>query len=310
MLAELVLRTQNLRTLDLETTELGDQGTRKFLDAIAGRPASLRHLYLNANGLGEHASASLGAYLAHKECQLESLFLGSNPIGDAGMAFIAPALLVNTTLKRLLLQSVGLTSKGVTQLAIALSEGKHTVQTLCLDASQTTTAHGQKYNYLDDNCIDALKSLIMLPQMRCLDLGRTAFTASGLEQIRDAVAHSELVFFNVYRVETTDIPTDSESEDATHTTKPIGDSCSLKVRKRLSENQVKYYPHLRGYNEFLSSEELRFLKNTSDVRKIDSMYRTRDKRLGLPMDSVWEKDDPTWKLIIEDAERWENKSMA
>lgn len=32
------------------------------------------------------------------------------------------------------------------------------------------------------------------------------------------------------------------------------------------------------------------------------MYRTRDKRLGLPMDQVWKEGDPTWKLIVEDAE--------
>jgi hypothetical protein len=29
-----------------------------------------------------------------------------------------------------------------------------------------------------------------------------------------------------------------------------------------------------------------------------------DKRLGLPMDIVWEHDDPTWKLITDDAESW------
>jgi hypothetical protein len=73
------------------------------------------------------------------------------------------------------------------------------------------------------------------------------------------------------------------------------------------KNQAKYYPHIKEYDDFLNSEELRFLRNTSDVRQIDSMYRTRDKRLGLPMDSVWEPDDPTWKLIVEDAERWQRE---
>lgn len=85
ILAELVLKTQNLRTLDLETTELGDEGTRRFIDAITGMPSSLRNLYLNANGIGQSACASLSDYLASPECALESLFLSTNPIGDAGI---------------------------------------------------------------------------------------------------------------------------------------------------------------------------------------------------------------------------------
>jgi hypothetical protein len=78
-------------------------------------------------------------------------------------------------------------------------------------------------------------------------------------------------------------------------------SCSLEVRNQLSRNQAKYYPKYATYDEFLNSDDFRFLRNTSDVRKIDSMYRTRDKRLGLPMGAAWEEDDPVWKLIVEDA---------
>jgi hypothetical protein len=72
---------------------------------------------------------------------------------------------------------------------------------------------------------------------------------------------------------------------------PLPKSCSFEVRNRLAKNQAKYYPHIEDYNEFLNSEEIRFLQNTSDVRKIDSMYRI-DKRLGLRMDQAWEEDDP------------------
>ena len=78
-------------------------------------------------------------------------------------------------------------------------------------------------------------------------------------------------------------------------------SCSLEVRNQLAKNQAKYYPKSATYNEFLNSDDLRFLRNMSDMRKIDSMYRTKDKRLSLPMDCAWEEDDPVWKLIVEDA---------
>ena len=122
LLAELVLRTPNLCTLDLQTTELGDKGTRPFIDLITGQPAALRHLYLNANGIGQKACASLGKYLAHINCGLQSLFLSTNPIGDAGMLELVPGVAKNKTLKRLTYASAGLTSKGLSYLASAVSD--------------------------------------------------------------------------------------------------------------------------------------------------------------------------------------------
>ena len=111
---------------------------------------------------------------------------------------------------------------------------------------------------------------------------------SGVEEIRAALSRSELVYFNMHQHRT--------QEDAT-----VAKSCPLALRKQLAKNQARYFPQYKDYNEFLTSDDLRFLRNTSDVRKIDSMYRTQDKRLGLPMDAAWEAGDPTWKLIVEDA---------
>ncbi|PVH81075.1 RNI-like protein [Cadophora sp. DSE1049] len=306
ILAELVLKTRNLRTLDLETTELGDEGTRRFIDAITGKPSSLQNLYLNANGIGQSACASLSKYLASPECVLESLFLSTNPIGDAGMALLAPGLAKNKTLKRLTVASAGLTNKGVSLLAKALTTEAHPLHTLDLGASQTTKAHGQKFNYLNDNCIETLKPLILSPSLRSLNLGRTVFTLAGMQDIRSTAAQSELVQFAVNHVQVTNNATAS---NGIFEGTPAPKSCSLEVRNRLVKNQAKYYPHIENYDDFLNSEELRFLRNTPDVRKIDSMYRTQDKRLGLPMDEPWKEGDPVWKLITEDAAKWE-KALA
>jgi hypothetical protein len=292
LLADLVLQTPNLRTLDLETTELGDEGTRQFIDLITGHQSSLRNLYLNANGIGEGGCASLGKYLADPNCALESLFLSTNPIGDAGMLLLAPGLAKNKTLKRFMCASSGLTGKGLSYLAGA----DHQLQTLDIGASQTTKAHAQKFNYFDDTSVEALKSLIMTPSLRSLNVGGTIMTDAGVEEIRSAVSRSELVFFQIHchRV---------------HEGVPAPKSCSLELRKQLERNQAKYFPRYKDYNEFLNSDDCRFLRNTSDVRKIDSMYRTQDKRLGLPMDVAWEDGDPTWKLIVEDAKMTELEVM-
>jgi hypothetical protein len=95
--------------LDLETTELSDEGTGRFIDAICGKPSSLQNLYLNANGIGQRACASLSKYIASPECVLQSLFLSTNPIGDAGvvssacLAFLTPSQRYCTVAKLLLI---------------------------------------------------------------------------------------------------------------------------------------------------------------------------------------------------------------
>ncbi|KAN0098865.1 RNI-like protein [Hyaloscypha variabilis] len=295
LLATLVLQTPNLRTLDLETTQLGDEGVRQFIDAITGHASALRNLYLNANGVGERACASLGKYLADPQCALESLFLSTNPIGDAGMLLLAHGIAKNKTLKRFMCASSGLTGKGLSYLASAIAEDPH-LQTLDLGASQTTKPHTQKYNYFDDNSVEALKSIIMTPSLRWLNLGGTVMSARAVEEIRAAVSRSELVFFHMHA-------------HRIHSGVPAPKSCSLEVRKQLAKNQAKYYPQYENYEEFLESDSCRFLRNTEDVRKIDSMYRTQDKRLGLPMDTQWEAGDPTWKLIVEDAKKAELEAL-
>jgi hypothetical protein len=296
LLAELVLRTPNLRTLDLETTELGDKGTRQFIDLITGHPSALRNLYLNANGIGEAACKSLGQYLEHPNCALESLFLSTNPIGDAGMLLLAPGIAQNKTLKRFMCASSGLTGKGLSYLASALSGIHPQLQTLDLGASQTTKAHAQKFNYFDSTSVESLKSLIMMPSLRWLNVGSTLITNEDFEEIRSAVGRSELVFFQIH-------------QHRIHDGIPAPKSCSLELRKQLAKNQAKYFPQYEDYDEFLKSDDCRFLRNTSDVRKIDSMYRTQDKRLGLPMDLPWVDGDPTWKLIVEDANMAELDDM-
>jgi len=253
LLAELILRTTHLRTLDLETTELGDEGTRHFIDSICGQPSALPHLYLNANGIGKGACASLAKYLADPHCALESLFLSTNPLGDAGMFLLASGLAKNKTLKRLMCASTGLTSKGVSYLAKGISEGSHPLEALDLGASQTTKAHGQKFNYLDDTCIEALESLIMSPSLRWLDLGRTALTAGGIQEIKTAAARSELVFLSVHRVKMPDVNTANHEKTEIYDGIPVPRSCSLEVLNRLAKNQAKYYPHIKDYDEFLSS---------------------------------------------------------
>ncbi|CAG8979283.1 hypothetical protein HYALB_00013460 [Hymenoscyphus albidus] len=237
LLAELVLKTQNLRTLDLETTELGNEGTSQFIDAICDKPASLRHLYLNANGIGQKACAGLAKYISSPNCSLESLFLSTNPLGDAGTEVLSVGLEKNKSLVRLTCASSGLTSNGVVCLATAIVKGNVPIRTLDLVASSTTKAHQQKFNYLDDSCIESLKALVMHQPLRYLNL------VAPVDVNAVSTKHGMTVIY--------------EGEAPAR-------SCSLEVGTRMVKNQKKYYPHNKDYDEFLNSEDFRFLRNTSD----------------------------------------------
>jgi hypothetical protein len=100
----------------------------------------------------------------------------------------------------------------------------------------TTTAHGEKFNYLDDDCIEALKPFIMLPHLRWLSLGRTFFSADGFQEVRSAAANSELVYFNMHRVQITN---SKDVENGIYDGAPAPKSCSLEIRRQMAKNQAK-----------------------------------------------------------------------
>ncbi|KAJ7160960.1 hypothetical protein C8R46DRAFT_905152 [Mycena filopes] len=282
----LIAQTPNLRTLDLENTELGNEGVAKIMTDITGRDVALRHLYLNANGVGEKAAIAIAGYLAHPACKLESLYLGSNPVGDAGALPLAEALKANTSLLRLSMCSTGLTSKGVIAICKALATHPR-IMALDFGASQTTRVHGQRFNHIANGAIPALTTLMAHNRtLRHLELGRTALSVGGLADVRDAVPASTLCEFHAFR----------RSE--------IGQeapSCTLATRRALEANVARFYPEVEGgYDAWANGLGARFLYSPEDVRLIDSVYRTRDKRGDKEVQQFWNEGDPVWELVDAD----------
>ncbi|KAJ7498521.1 hypothetical protein FB451DRAFT_1202165 [Mycena latifolia] len=271
----LIAQTPNLRTLDLENTELGDEGVARIMAELTGQDVPLRNLYLNANGVGQKAAIAIAGYLAHPICKLESLYLASNPIGDAGAVPMAEALKSNTSLLRLSMTSTGVTSKGVSALCTSLSTHPR-IMSLDFAASQTTRVHAQRFNHLADIAIPQITSLMRNPTMRHLDLGRTAFSAEGLEEVKAAVVDSNLCEFHA----------------------PM--SCSLATRRALEANVKKFFPAEEGYDSFSNGLAARFLYSPEDVRLIDSVYRTRDQRSDKEVEQFWKEGDPVWQLVDGD----------
>ncbi|KAJ7275396.1 hypothetical protein B0H12DRAFT_257042 [Mycena haematopus] len=279
----LIVRTPNLRTLDLENVEMGDEGVARVMDEITGQDLPLRHLYLNANGTGEKAAVKIAGYLGHPECKMESLYLASNPIGDAGALPLAEALKSNTSLLRLSMASTGLTSKGVSALCTSLSTHPRIIH-ISFSASQTTRVHRQRFNHMADSAIPAIKSLMKNPSMRDINLGRTAFSAAGQEEVKAAVVDSNLCEFQAFRK--------LEPDEAS--------SCPLATRRALEANVKRFYPAEESYDKFSNSLAARFLYSPEDVRLIDSVYRTRDKRDDKEVLQFWKEGDPVWQLVDGD----------
>ncbi|KAJ7430792.1 hypothetical protein B0H11DRAFT_2134207 [Mycena galericulata] len=281
----LITQTPNLRTLDLENTELGDTGVARIMAEITGKDLPLRNLYLNANGIGEKAAIGIAGYLVHPACKLESLYLASNPVGDAGALPIADALKINQSLLRLSMCSTGLTSGGISALCTALSTHPRIIS-LDIASSLTTRVHGQRFNHMADPAIPQIVSLMQNPTMRHLDLGRTAFSAAGLEEVKAAVAapFSNLVEFHAFRK--------LDPDEAP--------SCPLATRRALEANVKRFFPGEESYDGFTNGLNARFLYSPEDVRLIDSVYRTRDKRGDKEVEQFWKDGDPVWRLVDGD----------
>jgi hypothetical protein len=134
----LITQTPNLRTLDLDQTELGDVGVAELFSMLtlnAGTSnSSLQHLYLNAVGIGEKGAMAIADYLASPTCALDSLYASNNPMGSTGVIKLAAGLRTNKSLQRLTLASTGMGDRGIIALCDAL---KHHPMLMALDIGQS-----------------------------------------------------------------------------------------------------------------------------------------------------------------------------
>jgi Ran GTPase-activating protein (RanGAP) involved in mRNA processing and transport len=144
----LITQTANLRTLDLDQTELGDAGVAELFTKLAQhvpeKPVSLRHIYLNANGIGLKSADSIGQFLASPHCTLDAIYATNNPIGNDGVAALATGLKHNKSLTRPTLASTGLGDDGAIALFEAL-KNHPTMAVLELSQHFATLDLGSRY---------------------------------------------------------------------------------------------------------------------------------------------------------------------
>jgi NLR family CARD domain-containing protein 3 len=155
----LISQTPNLRTLDLDQTELGDAGVAELFGLLAAhdKVLPLKHIYLNATGVGVRACQQIAAFLKSAASNLHSLYMSNNPIGDAGAAALAEGIKHSDSLARLSVQSCALMGVSALLQAVA-ANGK--METLDLGQSYATEDLGMHYNWLTVDNVPALIELL------------------------------------------------------------------------------------------------------------------------------------------------------
>ncbi|CAD6578970.1 MAG: NAD-dependent malic enzyme, mitochondrial [Alectoria sarmentosa] len=256
-LYNLTTKTSKLRSLDLDQTELSDEGVAHLFSHLANHhnATSLRHIYLNAVGIGQCACKSLATYLSSPHCTMESVYLSNNPMGDAGAEVLAKGLTSNKSLLRLTLTSCGLKSEGPKSILQALT-GQSRLMTLHMGQSFATEDLGMRYNYLEHDVVEI------------------GMTLSALESLSKEVVKPEtLVAFSANSVYN-----------------KISARVKLSVNERIQEYVRKLYGGIDVAR--FDAEEKRWLISPKDVRFIDSTYRNRDAELArrrqLILKKVWQ----------------------
>lgn len=289
----LITQTPNLRTLDLDQTELGDAGVAALFTQLAQhvpeKPLPLRNLYLNAVGMGFNGAAAISAYLASPHCTLTSLYASNNPLGNAGAAALATGLTENRSLERLFLASTGLLDSGATALCNALASHPK-LSALSLGQSFATEDLNTRYNYLTGLCTDALTSLIKTsPNLTYLSLDSTAIPHSSLSTLLYAVGASKTMTCYIAK---TILP---QSKDTVAVYDGQEHARLAKLAQQTLEDNVKRLYDGLSYEKFLVDERRWIISDRVDVRKIDSVYRNRDagkaRRGELVLDKVWAEGD-------------------
>jgi Ran GTPase-activating protein (RanGAP) involved in mRNA processing and transport len=287
---KVITKCPKLRVLDLDQTELSNAGVAEVFNRLASfaidSGIALETIYMNGNGLSLKACEAISRFLQSPGCRLENLYMSGNPVGARGAVALGSGIEKNRTLKRFSLTSCGLNSAG--GLAIAESLATHpSIIALDIGQSIATEDLGFRYNYIEDDAIDAFGRLLMQSTtLRYLNVGTTGITLDGVRQLREYVLQSALFSF--------------QAKSCFHR-EPYSDAMQTRLRENVQRELGM------SVDQFIAGP-LRFIRSPEDVRHIDSVYRNRDAQLARQhlkvLKKAWDSDDST----MEDVLRFEDKA--
>ena len=295
-LYRLITQIPNLRTLDLDQTELGDTGVATLFGLLIDSALDslpLRNIYLNGTGISTAACKAIAQFAASADCTLESLYLGMNPIGDEGATALSDGLRQNTSLKRFITDSCGINTQGATSIFASLI-GHPNLFTLSIAQSYATQDLNARYNFLEDGIACSLVNLLNHEKchLRYLNLGLTALTTAALNEVAETAAFSDTL--EVFDVE------------SVHADTRVDPAIATFLSNKLHGNIERHYDGLK-YENFQRGEK-RWLISPKDVRLIDSGYRNRDSDLArrgkLVLKKWWDEDADLVSRVMDVKTDW------
>jgi Ran GTPase-activating protein (RanGAP) involved in mRNA processing and transport len=221
--------------------------------------------------------------------------MSNNPLGDTGVAMLAP-IQNNCTLKRLSLQSIGLTDDGA-QLLLYFLRNHPNLTVLDLGQSYATQDLGQAYNYLTDASAACVATFLSFcPSLEYLSIGSCAMTNKGMNLILDEASnHPSLLQLNIWPIH----PQATDPISVRHAQEYA--RLSKLLRLRVWKN-VAYKHKDMTYEKWEKSEKRWVISDELDVRKIDSVYRNRDMALARrgvkKLEKWWGEEDTTLEEIM------------
>jgi len=299
----LVTQTEELRTLDLDQTELGDAGVSHLFTHLAdhiestGQKLKLEILHLNGNGISTAGAASLARFLAAQSklsstTRVHTLHLSLNPLGNDGVSALAKAGISQAPhLQRLFLQSVGLGSEGTMHLCTALNDHKG-IRVLDLSQCLATPELGQPFNYIDDDALTSLTNLLSsTARLEYLSLGHCGLHPPALRALADTVRRSSsLVFYQALCLHPDPsvklrplIPSqgnvfDDATTGAALTREPA--EVEKAVSRKMEMNVRARYGDGVTYQRFRDEEKRWLVCDRQNARRVDSVYRGREVELS------------------------------
>ncbi|KAJ2904564.1 hypothetical protein MKZ38_007763 [Zalerion maritima] len=320
----LITETPNLRTLDLDQTELGDIGITQLFSKLAafkrddGGELPLKHLYLNGLGISTDGAEAVGRFFSSETCGVTSIYLSHNPIGDTGAIALGKYLGKASALERLCMQSVGISSAGASAIFKALAQHPN-LRMLDLSQAYQTIDLGQAFNYINDSCAPGVIDFLeQTPSLEFFCLGPTPMEPATIRAISNTASHHPALLYlelnSVFPDRSIPPPRfipvqDKFTEQAAWTAmSELDNRIQKEVRQRLEANVKAKYGGRNGgekemsYRDFITKEKRFLVNDKEDIRKIDSVYRNRDAGMAkkglMKLAKRWVEGDNTLDQVM------------
>lgn len=258
-LGEMLEVNKSLEVLDLHNVNAGNNGIKYLFESLK-KNTTLKRLYLDANNITVEGIKYIADYFNFlKENNKEgitSLWIGMNRLRDEGVTILANSLEGYNYLERLSLNSVRMKSEGCKNL---LSSIKTIPNLILLDigAYKATGDMGELPNYVGDEGADYISNYIKQnSNLQVFDFSENYISNKKLIEIGNSMKDNInllYTYFNQYGIQI-----NKDIKKLYH-----------EVHERNILNKLNI-----SYKEF-HKNNLRFLKHTDDILKIDSIYRNK-----------------------------------